>query len=236
MTSETTRYTVSMSLPDARASVIASADRLYSDSKFDDVHGTTTVVRPRVQILTQFSRRTEPVWLAPDVRLTLQLKPGQRKVVAKGWPAVRQVAERVVMWDDVVIERHTLSVRTLRRGKPDVILEGAPLTWKQFASSHQSAKLASVYTMEATAYTAWTAKANPTGRTATGMQAGYGIVAVDPSVIRLGTHVFIPGYGFAIAADTGGAIVGYRIDLCMESVRDALIFGRRSIKVYVLAR
>ena len=224
-----------MSLPDARASIIASADRLYSDSKFDDVHGTA-VVRPQVQIVTQFIRRQERVWLPPEVRLSLGLKPGQRKFVSQGWPAVRQVAERVVLWDDVVVERHTLSVQTLQLGKADVILEGVPLTWQQFASSHQGAKLAGIYTMEATAYTAWTASSNPTGRTATGMKASYGIVAVDPSIIRLGTHVFIPGYGFAVAADTGGAIVGHRIDLCMESVRDAVIFGRRPVKVYVLTR
>lgn len=51
------------------------------------------------------------------------------------------------------------------------------------------------------------------GRTATGAVVTYGIVAVDPSVIPLGTRMFIPGYGYAIAADTGGAVKGYIIDL-----------------------
>ncbi len=41
----------------------------------------------------------------------------------------------------------------------------------------------------------------------------YGIVAVDPNVIPLGTRMFIPGYGYAVAADTGGAVKGYIIDL-----------------------
>jgi 3D (Asp-Asp-Asp) domain-containing protein len=41
----------------------------------------------------------------------------------------------------------------------------------------------------------------------------YGIVAVDPNVIPLGTRMYIPGYGYAVAADTGGAIKGYIIDL-----------------------
>ena len=51
------------------------------------------------------------------------------------------------------------------------------------------------------------------GRTASGRVVTYGIVAVDPTVIPLGTKMFIPGYGYAIAADTGGAVKGYIIDL-----------------------
>ncbi len=51
------------------------------------------------------------------------------------------------------------------------------------------------------------------GITASGMPLTKGIVAVDPSVIPLGTRLYIPGYGFAVAGDTGGGIVGNRIDL-----------------------
>lgn len=51
------------------------------------------------------------------------------------------------------------------------------------------------------------------GHTATGAIVTYGIVAVDPNVIPLGTRMFIPGYGYAVAADTGGAVKGYIIDL-----------------------
>ena len=71
------------------------------------------------------------------------------------------------------------------------------------------------------------------GITATGTQAGHGTVAVDPSVIPLGANVFIPNYGHAVAADTGGAIVGNRIDLCMESFEDCYNFGRQNIEVFV---
>ncbi|MEX0750154.1 MAG: ubiquitin-like domain-containing protein [Dehalococcoidia bacterium] len=51
------------------------------------------------------------------------------------------------------------------------------------------------------------------GRTATGVQVTYGVIAVDPNVIPLGTRLFVPGYGYGIAADTGGAVKGYIIDL-----------------------
>ena len=89
--------------------------------------------------------------------------------------------------------------------------------------------------MEATAYTA--EDGNGDGLTATGMPAKRGergVVAVDPNFIPLGTKLFIPGYGVAIAADTGGAITGNRIDLLMDSYGEAVHFGRQHVDVYVL--
>lgn len=91
-----------------------------------------------------------------------------------------------------------------------------------------------VMSMEASAYLP--GDGNGYGITATGIPATYGVAAVDPSVIPLGSRLYIPGYGEAIAADTGGAIYGYRIDLCMESYSEAMQFGRRNVTVYVLDR
>ena len=89
-----------------------------------------------------------------------------------------------------------------------------------------------VYTMEATAYLP--TDGSPEGLTAMGIPATRGVVAVDPRVIPLGSRVYIPGYGIAIAADTGGAIRGERIDLCMETDSECMNFGRRDVQVYVL--
>ena len=70
-------------------------------------------------------------------------------------------------------------------------------------------------------------------RTKTGMLAQRGVVAVDPAVIPLGTRVYVEGYGGAIAADTGGAIRGKRIDLCFTTYEEAMRFGRRPVRVYI---
>ena len=86
--------------------------------------------------------------------------------------------------------------------------------------------------MEATAYLP--TDGSGAGITAMGIPATYGIVAVDPDIIPLGTRVYIPGYGEALAADTGGAIYGYKIDLCMEDYWQAMDFGRRTVTVFVL--
>jgi 3D (Asp-Asp-Asp) domain-containing protein len=69
------------------------------------------------------------------------------------------------------------------------------------------------------------------GTTATGLPVGWGIAAVDPGVIPLGTHMTIPGYGEAVAADTGGAVVGATIDLWFPSVGQAQAWGRRTVTI-----
>jgi 3D (Asp-Asp-Asp) domain-containing protein/septal ring factor EnvC (AmiA/AmiB activator) len=79
-------------------------------------------------------------------------------------------------------------------------------------------------TVVATAYTL-------TGTTATGAPVGYGVVAVDPSVIPLGTRMSIPGYGEGVAADTGGAIHGDVIDLWFPSADQAAAWGRRMVTI-----
>jgi 3D (Asp-Asp-Asp) domain-containing protein len=73
-----------------------------------------------------------------------------------------------------------------------------------------------------------------TGYTATGLKAVYGIVAVDTSIIPMGTHMYIEGYGYAIAGDRGSAIKGRKIDLCFHTRKEALKFGRKKVKVHIL--
>lgn len=70
------------------------------------------------------------------------------------------------------------------------------------------------------------------GRTATGMPVGWGVVAVDPSVIPLGSRLYIPGYGKGVAADVGGGIRGAIIDLWMTPGRCAA-WGRRPVTITV---
>lgn len=89
-------------------------------------------------------------------------------------------------------------------------------------------------TMVATAYCPNRCCGSSGGRTATGRRAEYGIVAVDPRVIPLGTTLYVDGYGFAIAADTGRKIKGARIDLCFPTHREASRFGRRTVKVLLV--
>jgi 3D (Asp-Asp-Asp) domain-containing protein len=73
-----------------------------------------------------------------------------------------------------------------------------------------------------------------TGTTATGTQAGPGSIAVDPTVIKLGSHLYVTGYGYGWAVDTGSAIRGTLIDLWYPCAQ-AIQWGRRAVTIYVLA-
>ncbi len=72
------------------------------------------------------------------------------------------------------------------------------------------------------------------GRTATGTSVCRGTVAVDPRVIPLGTRLYIEGYGYATARDTGGAIVGNKIDVWFPSLGECYQWGYRHVKVTIL--
>ena len=71
------------------------------------------------------------------------------------------------------------------------------------------------------------------GTTALGLKAGYGVIAVDPSVIPLGSKVYVPGYGVAIAGDTGGAIKGNVVDLGFDSIKTGW-WSSRQTDLYIL--
>lgn len=72
---------------------------------------------------------------------------------------------------------------------------------------------------------------------ALGLKVRDGLVAVDPSVIPLGSHIYVEGYGYGIAGDTGGAIKGNRIDLYIsDSAEKVLAFGYQKRRVYILMR
>jgi peptidoglycan DL-endopeptidase CwlO len=70
-----------------------------------------------------------------------------------------------------------------------------------------------------------------TGTTATGIPVGWGVIAVDPGVIPLGTRMFVPGYGEGVAADTGSAVRGATIDVWFPTCAQALQWGRKTVTI-----
>ena len=98
--------------------------------------------------------------------------------------------------------------------------------------SGSSVRARQVLTMEATAYTRHDAGVG--GITAGGNPMRRGLVATDPRIIPMGTRLYIEGYGYAIADDTGGAIRGHKIDLAVDTLAEAYQIGRRQMTVYIL--
>jgi 3D (Asp-Asp-Asp) domain-containing protein len=165
------------------------------------------------------------------------IAPGTTKTMAPGSPGERDVIVRYTRRDDGSVQRWVVASHVTRKPRPRIVAVGAG-EYQGFARfeaqgvSRMAYIAQSALQMVATAYTASCAGCD--GITAIGRPAGHGIVAVDPRVIPLGTRLFISGYGAAVAGDTGGAIRGLRIDLGFNSLREAMLFGRREVTVYRL--
>jgi len=206
-----------------------------SPAAFSSLSANGTVEVRHVDRWTEVVRKPIP----PKVvkRYALALPFGKTKVVDPGRPGLAAVSYRVVRTKDRSgVRRRTLVSRVLRAPRARIVAEGigdyAALTALARRGIEGTLRMAtSALTMVATAYSAGCSGCS--GMTAIGRPAGHGIVAVDPSVIPLGTHLFIPGYGRAIAGDTGGSIRGRRIDLGFASNAAADAFGRRDVVVYV---
>ncbi|MGA8534906.1 MAG: ubiquitin-like domain-containing protein [Candidatus Tumulicola sp.] len=170
-------------------------------------------------------------------RFDFSMVPGTSKTISAGAAGERDVIVRYTRRDDGTVQRWIVASHVTRAPHPHIVAVGADeaaafARFEAHGVAGMESIAASAMLMVATAYTANCAGCG--GVTASGRPAGRGVVAVDPRVIPLGTRLFIPGYGPAIAGDTGGAIHGLRIDLGFGSLREATLFGRRQVTVYRL--
>jgi 3D (Asp-Asp-Asp) domain-containing protein len=199
---------------------------LVANETIDVVRVRTWYVRERARISPSVEQRTDAHMLA-----------GQKETLADGVPGMRETIVRFTQRNEERPQSAVVASRIVRAPRAKIVVRGLATYVSLAHAASQSFERAvhlagSAIHMIATAYTAGCYGCS--GITASGLRAGFGIIAVDPSVIPLGTKVFIPGYGRAIAGDTGGAIVGNRVDLGMNHLADALRFGRRAMTVYVL--
>lgn len=146
-----------------------------------------------------------------------QGKPGKAMKMVQEVIRNGKVKRTVVLWEKVVEEPVN-----------EVIL----ISPNNVPTSRGSFVRTKTLTMEATAYSSQ--EPGLSNRTATGQLARFGVVAVDPKVIPLGTKLYVEGYGYAIAADTGSAIKGMKIDLCFNTLEEVRRFGRKKVRVHIL--
>ena len=193
---------------------------------------TPTVPNMQIQavVLAEKLVTTEEVDPIPVTHQSdASLEKGVEKIVSEGIAGTKQITVKEYFADDQQVKSEIVGETVIVPPVPQVISVGNRETVQ---TSRGDMRFRNVTYMEATAY--HPLDGSGSGITATGVRARYGIVAVDPNVIPLGTRLYIPGYGLALAADTGGAITGNKIDLCMEDYDAAYDFGRQTVKVYIL--
>ncbi|MEK3951898.1 Uncharacterized conserved protein YabE, contains G5 and tandem DUF348 domains [Psychrobacillus psychrotolerans] len=167
------------------------------------------------------------------------LLKGKEKVVQQGVNGTVSRTYEVVKENGKEISRNMMSEKIIKEPTKKVVAVGTKVMTASVSRGTNSAAAPSggkEFYVTATAYTAYCNGCS--GVTATGMNLktnpNLKVIAVDPSVIPLGSKVWVEGYGHAVAGDTGGAIKGNKIDLFMASKSQAYDFGRKKVRVKVL--
>lgn len=153
------------------------------------------------------------------------LEKGLSKTISAGKNGLAMNTLRITYHNGQEVKREVIDTKTLVEPKNRVIAMG---TITAVSRGNQLVRFREARYMDTSAYT-YTGR-----RTSTGRNPEVGMVAVDPGVIPLGSRLYIEGYGYGRAADTGGSIKGNRLDLFMEQRSQCLNWGRRTVKVYVL--
>ncbi len=187
---------------------------------------TVRVVRIRKAAAAKHVPLPVPVVYRPDPTL-----PRGRVVVIPGRAGVKVQRFLQTFADGKLVSQSFLGQEVIRPSAPRVVRTGT----RVLVASRGAFAGYEYLDMVATAYAPWCCR-GVDHVTATGRRAGYGVVAVDPRVIPLGSRLYVEGYGYAIAGDVGSAIKGLRIDLGMDTTRLARQFGRRSVRVYIIEK
>lgn len=203
--------------------------------------GLETIVKPNDEIRVTNVRSeviAKQVTLSPktEYRKDKNLERGKRKTVRSGESGLAEHQIQLTYHDEVLKKQTILAKKVIKPVVNEIVAVGTKPVVRTLVTSRGSYRYVETRVMEATAYYPGPESCGKwaDGYTYTGKKAGYGVVAVDPKVIRLGTQLYIEGYGKAEAADIGGAIKGNKIDLCYETYQEAIMFGRKKVKVYIL--
>ncbi len=182
-------------------------------------------------IVEQSSIPFDVVW-QPDPNTEID----NQGLLQEGQPGVLERRIRLRYEDGQVVDRWVEGESVVLAPSDRVMGYGTKVVVRQVQTPRGAVEYWRELTMLATSYSAGTSGVSPSnphyGRTATGAKMRHGIVAVDPAVIPLGSRVYVPGYGVGLAADTGGAIWGKRIDLGYDD--DNLEMWYAWVNVYLL--
>ncbi|QWC24779.1 DUF348 domain-containing protein [Bacillus haikouensis] len=184
----------------------------------------------------------EPTDFTVVSRKDSALSKGKEKIVQEGKKGLVEKKYEIVKENGKEVSRKLVSENVVKESQDKIVNVGTKVLVAQVSRGSSPSASASAESGGREFYvssTAYTANCNGcSGHTATGINLkvnpGAKVIAVDPSVIPLGSKVYVEGYGYAVAADTGGAIKGNKIDVFFSSQSDAYRWGRKTIKIKIL--
>jgi uncharacterized protein YabE (DUF348 family) len=176
----------------------------------------------------------EPIQFAVISKKDESLERGQERTLKDGLQGLVSKQYEVILENGKEISRKLISEQKVRDKQDKIVAVGTKELALQV--SRGATETGVEYYVSTTAYTADCNGCS--GHTATGIDLrsnpNMKVIAVDPRIIPLGTKVFVEGYGYAVAADTGSAIKGYKVDVFFPTRSDAYRWGVRKVKIKIL--
>ncbi|WP_075620351.1 G5 and 3D domain-containing protein [Paenisporosarcina indica] len=175
---------------------------------------------------------------AVETRIDKNILKGKEKVVQEGKEGLTKRTYEIVSENGKQVSRVLKSEDVVKEPLKKVVAVGTKVVTASVSrgSTTEAPSGGKEFYVSATAYTAYCNGCS--GITATGIDLrsnpSLKVIAVDPEVIPLGSKVWVEGYGYAVAGDTGGAIKGMKIDLFMPTTDQAFGFGRKKVKIKIL--
>jgi len=191
----------------------------------------------------------EPVDFAVMTKQDSSLPKGERRVIEPGEKGKIEKTYEVTFENGKEVARKLIATKTVKESKARIVAIGTKTVEppkpsaigtktkrSDQPSSRGSNQAAKTFYVTATAYTAYCKGCSGVTRTGVNLRQNPStkVIAVDPSIIPLGSKVYVEGYGYAIAADTGSGIKGYEIDVFFPEESDAMRWGRKRVKIRVL--
>ncbi|MGM0877663.1 MAG: ubiquitin-like domain-containing protein [Bacillota bacterium] len=202
----------------------------------EKVNEKSAITVTRVEKVTDVVE--EPIAFDVVTKNDSSIEKGEHKVIDSGKEGKQQKHYEVVMENGKEISRKLLKTKTVEESKDRVVALGTkvaqPVSTASVSRGNDS--VAKEFYVNSTAYTAHCNGCSGTTATGINLRANPNakVIAVDPSVIPLGTKVYVEGYGYAVAADTGSAIRGHKIDVFLQSKAAAYRWGSKKVKIKIL--
>jgi len=166
------------------------------------------------------------------------MQKGKQKVVKAGEKGTISRTYEIVKENGQVVAKNLQSEKVIKEPKEQLVAVGTKTVVASAATvSRGSAEPSNgkEFYVTATAYTPYCKGCSGTSATGINLRSGgLKVIAVDPSVIKLGSKVWVEGYGTAVAGDTGGAIKGNKIDILVQSETQASNWGIKKVRIKVL--
>ncbi len=224
----------------SKANILYDADDELSHKPFADLEPGQRINYASVEI--EYDTSYRPLYAQEIIVKDAEMYEGKNVTQQEGRDGTKQITQRITIKDGIEISRETVDQTVIAQAVDEVIRVGTRIRyqtsylgeWRRYKAPPTEDMIAEVMYVECTAYT-------HTGeRTAKGTWPDLGTIAVNPKVIPYYSKIYIPGYGYGTALDTGGfrhAENGMKnlVDLFFNSESECRRWGRkRNFKIYIL--